>query len=126
MGLLSVLWNCSPSLRILARLLTSLSRLKGLGSGGVGTKLRPLSNTDSSCLESVWDDRLTTCEKVPMNGVLLCRVLWLYLTNLRACLTIPGAVFVVWEAGDSSVVRVGAAVGVLLGWLGACVWVFVS
>ncbi len=35
MGLLSVLWNCSPSLRVLARLLTSLSRLKGLGSGGL-------------------------------------------------------------------------------------------
>ncbi len=42
--------NSSFSLMVLAKLLMSLSRARGLGGGGVGIKLRPLFNTDSSCL----------------------------------------------------------------------------
>ncbi len=52
--------NSSFSLMVLAKLLMSLSRARGLGGGGVGTKLRPSFNTDISCLVSTWEERLTT------------------------------------------------------------------
>ncbi len=55
---------------------------------GVGTNVRPLLNTESSTLESVSGDRLTTCYLVlKANGALLWKVLLLYPVNLHLCLS---------------------------------------
>lgn len=63
----------------------SFCKVSGLGSGGVGIKLRPLFSTASSLRVRVWEDKLITwlgvC--VLVCSVLLCLVLWLYLMNLR-------------------------------------------
>ncbi len=48
-------------------------------------------------MESVWDDKLTTWYlALNMSGALLCKVLWLYLVNLRVCLSRLGAGYGWW------------------------------
>ncbi len=71
----------------------------------MGTNVRPLFSTESSVLESVWDDKLITWYlALNVSGALLCNVLWLYLVNLRVCLSRLGAGcgwWVGWAGGEA-------------------------